>query len=55
MNCCNDYGNCQQGKDCPVRKQLLKENKPAENIVGVLLVMFVIFCVFALTFITVYK
>jgi hypothetical protein len=19
MNCCNDYGDCQQGRDCPVR------------------------------------
>ena len=19
MNCCNDYGKCTQGKDCPVR------------------------------------
>ena len=19
MNCCNDYGNCNQGRDCPVR------------------------------------
>ena len=19
MNCCDDYGNCQQGRDCPVR------------------------------------
>ena len=21
MNCCNDYGNCDQGRDCPVRKK----------------------------------
>ena len=20
MNCCDDYGNCTQGRDCPVRK-----------------------------------
>ena len=20
MNCCDDYGNCRQGRDCPVRK-----------------------------------
>ena len=19
MNCCDDYGNCKQGRDCPVR------------------------------------
>jgi hypothetical protein len=21
MNCCNDFGQCTQGKDCPVRQQ----------------------------------
>lgn len=20
MNCCDDYGNCRQGRDCPVRR-----------------------------------
>ena len=20
MNCCDEYGNCKQGRDCPVRK-----------------------------------
>ena len=25
MNCCDDYGNCNQGRDCPVRKQRIKE------------------------------
>ena len=20
MNCCDDYGNCTQGRDCPIRK-----------------------------------
>ena len=25
MNCCNADGTCDQGKDCPVRKQRLKE------------------------------
>ena len=20
MNCCDDYGDCRQGRDCPVRK-----------------------------------
>ena len=23
--CCNDFGNCTQGKDCPIRKQRAKE------------------------------
>lgn len=21
MNCCDEYGNCNQGRDCPVRKK----------------------------------
>ena len=21
MNCCDDYGNCNQGRDCPARKR----------------------------------
>lgn len=25
MNCCNANGVCDQGKDCPIRKQRLKE------------------------------
>ena len=25
MNCCNAYGQCDQGKDCPIRKQRVKE------------------------------
>ena len=25
MNCCNANGQCNQGKDCPVRKQRIKE------------------------------
>lgn len=25
MNCCNANGDCDQGKDCPVRKQRIQE------------------------------
>ena len=25
MNCCNENGNCTQGRDCPIRKQRTKE------------------------------
>ena len=25
MNCCNAYGQCDQGKDCPIRKQRIQE------------------------------
>jgi len=27
--CCNDFGNCTQGRDCPVRKQRAKETDDA--------------------------
>ena len=23
-NCCDDYGNCNQGRDCPVRKERIE-------------------------------
>lgn len=29
MNCCDDYGNCHQGRDCPIRKA---EKERIENI-----------------------
>ena len=29
MNCCNENGNCTQGRDCPVRKQRAKETDDA--------------------------
>lgn len=25
MNCCDDYGNCNQGRDCPVRKAMAND------------------------------
>jgi hypothetical protein len=32
MNCCDEYGNCRQGRDCPVRKQMTDERmKQAED------------------------
>ena len=29
MNCCDDYGNCRQGRDCPVR--IRQEWKSIDN------------------------
>lgn len=27
MNCCDEYGNCRQGRDCPVRIERLRQAK----------------------------
>ena len=29
MNCCNDMGTCAQGRDCPIRKQRIKQTDDA--------------------------
>lgn len=29
MNCCDDYGNCRQGRDCPVRSGGYEPQTPA--------------------------
>ena len=29
MNCCNENGNCTQGRDCPIRKQRAEEANKA--------------------------
>jgi len=29
MNCCNANGDCTQGRDCPIRKQRMKEANEA--------------------------
>jgi len=29
MNCCNANGHCTQGRDCPIRKQRMKETNDA--------------------------
>lgn len=28
MNCCDEYGDCRQGRDCPIRKERLEQTKP---------------------------
>jgi hypothetical protein len=30
MNCCNDNGDCRQGRDCPVRTCRQRAGKPAD-------------------------
>jgi hypothetical protein len=30
MNCCDDNGNCRQGRDCPVRVCRQRAGKPAD-------------------------
>ena len=27
MNCCDEYGNCNQGRDCPVRRESEESDK----------------------------
>ena len=53
MNCCNAHGVCEQGRDCPIRKQRAKEandsyiNKgvepsPYEDVAGTFKVLLVL-------------
>lgn len=28
MNCCDQFGNCRQGRDCPVRRQRVRAGGP---------------------------
>ena len=28
MNCCNEYGNCRQGRDCPIRVARVGQRYP---------------------------
>jgi hypothetical protein len=52
MNCCDEYGNCRQGRDCPCRKEVTKESwdKIAEYLaIGMICIMWMIALVFGLT------
>jgi hypothetical protein len=42
LNCCDDYGNCRQGRDCPIRKSRVKrEIRGLAAVVGVFAMLFV--------------
>ena len=49
MNCCDEYGNCRQGRDCPIRQQMSVEDDLDTSwlpiivdIAGILLLAFVL-------------
>ena len=51
MNCCDDYGNCQQGRNCPVR--IAKENeqyKETADLYILITLLFVLAYVGAISF-----
>jgi hypothetical protein len=31
MTCCDDCGNCRQGRDCPIRKEMEAKPTPADG------------------------
>jgi hypothetical protein len=42
LNCCDDYGNCRQGRDCPIRKsQAKREIRGLAAAAGVLAMLFI--------------
>ena len=55
MNCCDEFGNCRQGRDCPVRQQRYEqrpqERQHQENVVGILLTAVACLCAIALVII----
>lgn len=49
MNCCDEYGNCRQGRDCPIRKnrEIKHPLQPADWqvipwLVGAMVVLFLL-------------
>ena len=34
MNCCDDYGNCRQGRDCPVRVARAAQPSTSKRLFG---------------------
>ena len=37
MNCCDEYGMCRQGRDCPARRSVLDEGKSGLRFVAILI------------------
>ena len=50
MNCCDEYGNCRQGRDCPVRKEMLNDQRQQRkaDFVGTLLFTAALGCILAI-------
>jgi predicted nucleic acid-binding Zn ribbon protein len=50
MNCCDEYGNCRQGRDCPVRREMLNDQRQRKraDFVGTLLFLTAICCIVAI-------
>ena len=40
MNCCDEFGNCTQGRDCPIRRQRYLSNKQIYIRIAVALLIF---------------
>jgi hypothetical protein len=51
MNCCDEFGNCTQGRDCPIRRQMTEQPTPPskkKDVVVWILVGVVFFCMVAI-------
>jgi len=46
MNCCDEYGNCNQGRDCPCREDVYKDDMDS-FVAGAVAFCLVFFCFFA--------
>lgn len=45
MNCCDDYGNCNQGRDCPIRnEQCLPERNLMHDVIEGFLLLLALAC-----------
>jgi hypothetical protein len=49
MNCCDEYGNCRQGRDCPIRKQMDAKPTAADGQLVWVVVAFIVLMLGLLT------